>query len=335
MRLALLPQSKAQACVDERSTTSKLRKLKRKSADLEPASATINLTASAHANALDAPRCGASHLPLFLSCMLSPATAGAKQRVNGWSMTIHDEVFLCWEMLSVMIFLGRYRPAPAQRGHPEAAQQAPCAAAHISIRMPAGDASEALALGTSHAQQQRAASGTHASSSHAEQEQQAGHDPQQAYGDWLSTRRCAGPPGQGAVFAEEEPCMPGQQNRPEQLPLRMQFQLPLTAAQSQSLVSQLQNEQRLGQVAQQPRVAQGLNIVNWQPLLGSQQAAAWQSHPAGDVAVSVAMTSSPDRRPSNTAQRSANATAGSTAARQLSFPSGPAPLILNLPQHTL
>ena len=43
--------------MDERAATAKLRRHKRKSAEMEPAAPTISITASAHASAQDAPRC--------------------------------------------------------------------------------------------------------------------------------------------------------------------------------------------------------------------------------------------------------------------------------------
>ena len=50
-------QARAQDGVDERAATAKLRRHKRKSAELEPAAPTISITASAHAGVQDAPRC--------------------------------------------------------------------------------------------------------------------------------------------------------------------------------------------------------------------------------------------------------------------------------------
>ncbi len=57
----MLPdQAKAQDGVDERAATARVRKGKRKSAEMEGAAAApaaISLTASAHASTQDAPRC--------------------------------------------------------------------------------------------------------------------------------------------------------------------------------------------------------------------------------------------------------------------------------------
>lgn len=50
-------QARAQDGVDERAATAKLRRHKRKSAEIEPAAPTISITASAHAGMQDAPRC--------------------------------------------------------------------------------------------------------------------------------------------------------------------------------------------------------------------------------------------------------------------------------------
>ena len=61
-------QARAQDGVDERAATAKLRRHKRKSAEMEPAAPTISITATAHAGMQDAPRCAPRSLQCYATC---------------------------------------------------------------------------------------------------------------------------------------------------------------------------------------------------------------------------------------------------------------------------
>ena len=190
--------------------------------------------------------------------------------------------------------LHRYRPLLSQRSQAaHAAGDAPYASAHISIRMPAGQSAlgpaqpNALAFQLPMAQelaaqqQLRLATGELATSG---QLRRQASDPQAAYGGWLKTRR-ADPAGEVAPAHNSSQPQPDAHEPWQQQPtLAAQFRLPLTAAQSQQIVSRLYGLEPSAAQQQawtvQPLAGQPLNIVDWQP---SATLPAWQNPTSGDM----------------------------------------------------
>ena len=198
------------------------------------------------------------------------------------------------QCLCAGISLGQ-RSSAAGATQPQQQERA-CANAHISIRAQAAQAADcpphssgtaACHAGPSQtapdqaAQLERLASGAQASSSQQQESQ-----------NWLNARRHAPPAEEGAAPAAD----PAGAARLQQL----RYQLPLTAAQTQSLASRLQGLQPAPPLPQQHAVAQNpytfkpyvfqpLKIADWRPqqpsssshiaaqALGTCQVCAWHS----------------------------------------------------------
>ena len=190
--------------------------------------------------------------------------------------------------------LHRYRPPLSQRSlDAHAAAGGPCAAAHISIRMPPGQPgqlpSEAPAFQlpmpqVPGQQQQQLRMATGACATLTQLHRQAS-DPQEPCGDWLKTRR-QDPAGVGACLETSSRSQPhALEPWQQQQASAAQFCLPLTAAQSQQIVSRLHAVQPPAAQQQtwgaQPTASQPLNIADWQP---SATAPAWPNLAAGDMA---------------------------------------------------